>query len=147
MDTVDAKTRSKIMARVKGKDTKPELFVRKALYEKGYRYRLHYKKLPGHPDLVFPKYKAAIFIHGCFWHRHGCYKSTTPSTRVDYWLNKFEENVERDKRQIEQILALGWRVMIIWECVIKGKTKFDSDDIVVAITKWLKSSERFSTLG
>lgn len=85
----------------------------------GFRYRLHEKKLPGSPDLVFPKYKAVIFVHGCFWHRHGCKQATTPSTRKQYWEEKFKGNIERDERNIQSLKDLGWRVMVVWECELK----------------------------
>jgi DNA mismatch endonuclease (patch repair protein) len=121
MDTVDRETRSRIMKSVPQKDTKPEMHLRKALHGMGFRYRLHDKRLPGSPDLVFPKYKAVIFVHGCFWHRHGCKKTTTPSTREDFWKAKFKTNVERDKRNVRELEAAGWCVLVIWECeLMKG---------------------------
>ena len=125
MDTVDTKTRSKIMKSVPQKDTKPEMRLRKALHGMGFRYRLHDKRLPGSPDLVFPKYKAVIFVHGCFWHRHGCKQTTTPSTREDFWKAKFEANVERDKKNVSDLEAAGWRVMTVWECELKKAAEND----------------------
>ncbi len=117
VDIVDAETRSRMMRNIRGKDTKPELLLRRALHARGFRYRLHQKGLPGRPDLVFPKYRAAVFVHGCFWHRHPrCPKATTPATREDFWQNKFAENTARDRRNIDQLQSVGWRVLVVWEC-------------------------------
>jgi DNA mismatch endonuclease (patch repair protein) len=116
-----APERSRLMAQVKGKNTKPELVVRLALHGMGYRFRLHRGDLPGRPDIVLPKYKMAIFVHGCFWHRHPhCPKSTTPKTRVEFWEDKFNANVARDARNVDALNASGWRVMIVWECETKN---------------------------
>ena len=109
--------RSALMARVKQKNTKPELIVRHLLYSNGFRYRLHRSDLPGTPDIVFIGRKKAIFVHGCFWHRHeGCSRCTTPKTRVAFWLEKFHENIERDRRKLTELSARGWSTMVIWEC-------------------------------
>lgn len=117
VDIVDTETRSRIMRNIRGKDTKPELLLRRALHARGFRYRLHCKGLPGRPDLLFHKYRAAIFVHGCFWHRHpGCSRATTPATRADFWQNKFAENTARDQRNIEQLRSASWRVLVVWEC-------------------------------
>ena len=105
------------MAQVKGKNTKPELIVRRVLHALGYRFRLHRGDLPGRPDIVLPKHKTAIFVHGCFWHRHpGCAKSSTPKTRVDFWQDKFETNIARDARNVKALKNAGWKVLIVWEC-------------------------------
>lgn len=117
VDIVDADTRSWMMRNIRGKDTKPELLLRRALHARGFRYRLHHKKLPGSPDLVFPRHRAAVFVHGCFWHRHpGCPKASTPATREDFWQKKFAENTARDRRNIDQLQLAGWRVLVVWEC-------------------------------
>ena len=109
--------RSALMARVKQKNTKPELIVRRILYSKGFRYRLHRSDLPGTPDIVFIGRKKAIFVHGCFWHRHeGCTGCTTPKTRVAFWLEKFRANIERDRRKLTELSARGWSTLVIWEC-------------------------------
>lgn len=119
-DIVDSKTRSRMMAGIRGKNTRPELLVRKYLHAKGFRYRLHDKKLPGSPDIVLRKYQLAIFVHGCFWHRHkGCRYATTPAQNRKKWLLKFRQNTERDQRQINQLIDMGWRVLVIWECALK----------------------------
>lgn len=109
--------RSEIMRSVRRKDTAPELAVRKALHAIGVGFRLSKKDLPGKPDIVLSKYRTVIFVHGCFWHRHlGCKKTTTPKTRQAYWIPKFEANVKRDARQINELAELGWRSVVIWEC-------------------------------
>jgi DNA mismatch endonuclease (patch repair protein) len=119
IDVVDKKTRSRMMAGIRGKDTLPEITVRKFLHSKGFRYRLHVKILPGKPDLVFPKYHLALFIHGCFWHRHkGCRYATTPASNPEFWQKKFDDNVRRDKEVLRQLKRAGWRVLVIWECEI-----------------------------
>ena len=110
------------MSRIKGKDTLPEIMVRKLLWENGYRYRLHRKDLPGKPDIVLSRYRTVIFVHGCYWHRHGCWMTTTPATRQDFWLPKFKENVDRDQRNLKALRNNGWRVMVVWECSLRGKT-------------------------
>lgn len=114
------KSRSEIMSAVPQQNTSAEVLIRKVLYSKGYRYRVNYKDLPGRPDIVFLSRKKVIFVHGCFWHRHGCKKSTTPKTRIDFWMDKFEKNVERDKRVEEKLKAMGWSVFVIWECELKN---------------------------
>lgn len=112
--------RSALMSRIRGRDTKPELVVRRLAHALGYRFRLHRKDLPGSPDLVFPSRRQAIFVHGCFWHRHsGCSKTTTPKTRADFWNKKFEANKERDARQHAELAAMGWDVLVVWECETK----------------------------
>ncbi|CAG0903564.1 unnamed protein product [Cyprideis torosa] len=122
MDVHDKATRSKNMAAIRGKDTKPELVIRKGLHKAGFRYRLHDKKLPGKPDLVFPRYQAVLFINGCFWHLHDCHLFKWPKTRSEFWSDKIKKNVARDQVNIAQLKASGWRVGIIWECSLKGKT-------------------------
>src|SRR5690348_15236952 len=108
---------SKLMAAVRSRDTGPEMAVRRCAHSLGYRFRLHRKGLAGTPDLVFPRYRVAIFVHGCFWHRHaGCARASTPKTRQQFWLDKFKANVARDKRAIERLEAQGWYCTVIWEC-------------------------------
>lgn len=119
MDTRTLAQRRRIMQSVKSKDTKPELVVRRLLHRLGYRFRLHRKDLPGRPDIVLPRHRKAIFVHGCFWHRHGCSKGQLPKSRLDYWLPKLEGNVNRDRTKIEQIESLGWAVLVIWQCETK----------------------------
>ena len=115
------------MAAIKSKDTKPEIAVRKLLHSLGYRFRLHRKDLPGSPDIVLPKYKTVIFVHGCFWHRHeNCKYATSPKTREEFWENKFNANIKRDLEIQEKIKDIGWKSVIIWECEIKNESKLKS---------------------
>lgn len=119
-DIVDRQTRSRMMAGIKGKNTKPELALRRSLHARGFRYRLHSKNVHGRPDLVLPKHRAVIFVHGCFWHRHeGCRYATTPATRAAFWKAKFDANVARDSAVRGALLAAGWRVAAIWECALR----------------------------
>jgi len=113
-------TRSYNMSRIKGKDTKPEMVVRRFLFANGFRYRLHVKKLPGKPDIVLPKYKTVIFINGCFWHGHeGCKYFVVPKTRTEWWLEKIEKTIENDKIKQQELINLGWHIIAIWECKLK----------------------------
>lgn len=120
-DIVDRATRSRMMSGIRGRNTRPEMAVRRHLHAAGLRFRLHRKDLPGKPDIVLPRHKVAIFVHGCFWHRHaGCPKATTPSSNVEFWQKKFADNVARDVRDRAALEALGWRVLVVWECELKG---------------------------
>ena len=137
-DVVDAKTRSRMMAGIRGRNTKPEMALRRAVHRLGLRYRLHDKGLPGKPDLVFPKFKSVVFVNGCFWHRHeGCRFATTPATRQDFWLRKFEENTARDTRNIDALLAAGWRVKVVWECAIKSE---GVEIVAREVVNWLRTN-------
>lgn len=119
MDKFSKEARSQIMASVKSKNSKAELLVRSELHKMGYRFRLHDKKLTGKPDIILPKYKTIIFVHGCFWHRHSCKRATAPSSNVEYWRRKFARNIARFETVKKILEADGWRVEIIWECEIK----------------------------
>ncbi|EMC2594292.1 very short patch repair endonuclease [Pseudomonas aeruginosa] len=137
MDIVDSATRSRMMSRIRGRDTKPEITVRKFLHARGYRFRLHRKDLPGRPDIVLPRFRTCIFIHGCFWHHHkGCRFATLPKTRADFWAQKLKDNVERDRRAQEELLRKGWRVLTIWECELKHP-----EAALIALLGQLESSE------
>lgn len=134
VDVVDPTKRSSMMAGIRGTDTKPEMVLRHALHALGFRYRLHVRKLPGKPDLVFPKFRAAVFVNGCFWHRHeGCRFTTTPATRPDFWKDKFDGNVARDRRNVLALMDLGWRVAIVWECALRK----DADAVAIELSRWL----------
>lgn len=136
VDVVDPATRSKMMSNIRGRDTKPEMRVRRALHRAGFRFRLHVPLMPGRPDIVLPRYRVAIFVHGCFWHRHeGCRFSTTPATRTGFWNDKFASNVERDAKHTASLVASGWRVATIWECALK-KPK-DSEPWLSTLIDWL----------
>jgi len=137
VDIVDSETRSRMMSNIRGKNTKPELIVRRFLHSQGFRYRLHVKTLPGKPDIVLPKYKTVVFVHGCFWHHHhGCKYAYVPKTNTQMWRSKFKSNVARDRLSIEDLNNLGWRSIIIWECQIEphqltqlGKTLANNDQL------------------
>ena len=116
--------RSQRMSRIRSKDTRPELALRKILHGLGLRYRLHGAGLPGRPDLVLPRYKVVVFVHGCFWHRHpGCNIATTPKSNTLFWTTKFQKNVARDRRAVSELKELGWRVLVVWECELASGTK------------------------
>ena len=116
VDNLTPEERSRLMSRVRGKDTKPEMKVRRIAHKLGYRFRLHRRDLPGSPDLVFPSRKKVIFVHGCYWHRHACKKATTPKTNVDFWQKKFDDNVMRDNKNLRDLAELGWDTMVVWQC-------------------------------
>ena len=127
--------RARNMSAIKSKNTKPEIAVRKLLHSMGYRFRLHRKDLPGSPDIVLPKYKTVIFVHGCFWHRHeNCKYASTPKTRQEFWNKKFNENILRDKKNLEILSSLGWKIIIIWECEIRNK-KINLEQIIKNVIK------------
>jgi len=120
VDVLTPEQRRKNMSRIRGKNTRPEVELRSMLHKAGFRFRLHYKKLPGKPDIVLPRFRTAVFVHGCFWHRHqGCRFASNPKTRPDFWKKKFQETVERDARNAQLISASGWQVVTIWECELK----------------------------
>lgn len=122
-DIVDSRRRSDLMARIRGRDTAPEIAVRRIAHRMGLRFRLHRKDLPGRPDVVLPKHRLVVFVHGCFWHRHQeCRLASTPKSRRAFWTKKFAANVDRDARQQSQLKELGWRVLVIWECETKNET-------------------------
>lgn len=125
-DKITSTQRSKMMSAVKGKNTKPEIVIRKILYSAGYRYRLHVKNVSGNPDIVIKKLKTAIFINGCFWHGHDCHLFTIPKTRSDFWKQKIDSNTKRDKGNLEKLLNDGWKIIIVWGCSMKGKMKIDN---------------------
>lgn len=131
VDIVTPDVRSRMMAAIGGRNTRPEVALRKALHAYGVRFRLHRKDLPGSPDLVFPRYRAVAFVHGCFWHRHaGCRYATTPSTRPDFWQTKFDANVARDERVAKELEKLGWRVATVWECAIRSRLPEVASELV-----------------
>ena len=137
-DTVSPQKRSQVMAKVGSKDTRPELIIRRGLHARGFRYRLHDRKLPGKPDLVFPRYRAVIFVNGCFWHGHGCELYRFPKSNTEYWTKKIAANVTRDRKHLEQLLELGWRVLRVWECALKGKARLESDEVLTAASEWIR---------
>ena len=146
MDIVDASTRSRMMAGIRGKDTRPEVLLRSALHRHGFRFRLHDRRLPGRPDLVLPRYRAAVLVHGCFWHRHeGCRYATTPSTRPEFWESKFEANVLRDREVLTMLRAAGWRVATVWECALRKP--IDVEETSRALGGWLRDGGEDFEIG
>lgn len=140
-DIVPVEVRSRMMSGIRGKNTRPEMLIRKALHMAGFRYRLHDNRLPGKPDLVFPKHHAVIFVHGCFWHGHDCHLFRLPATRTDFWETKIAGNVQRDQRAINILRDDGWRVATVWECALKGKTRLSLDNIIRSLSLWLRSEQ------
>ena len=141
-DIVDSATRSRMMRAIRGKDTKPEVRLRKALFAQGYRYRLHSANLPGSPDILLPRFRAAIFVHGCFWHGHDCHLFRLPTTRADFWQQKIMGNRQRDMLVQERLADEGWRVLTVWECSMKGRTRMPFDQLVARVSDWLAGSDR-----
>ncbi|MBR8225433.1 very short patch repair endonuclease [Burkholderia ambifaria] len=145
MDIVSKPTRSRMMAGIRSKNTQPEMVVRRSLHAAGFRFRLHRRDLPGSPDLVLPKHRAVILVHGCFWHLHeGCRFATTPASNSEFWREKLTRNRERDLRQLEALKSLGWRVLVVWECATRaGELK---DNLQQELVRWLDGSEEFGEL-
>lgn len=140
-DITSPANRSRMMSGIKGRDTQPELSVRRELHRQGLRFRLHQKDLPGRPDLVFPKYRTVIFVHGCFWHQHGCSNSKVPKSRPDFWEPKLQKNRERDERAKLSLLALGWRVGVVWECSIRLAAKHRDNTVYFRLAEWVTSGD------
>ncbi|WP_404367202.1 very short patch repair endonuclease [Marinobacter sp.] len=143
-DIVDSKTRSRMMSGITGKNTKPEVLIRKHLHSRGFRFRLHRKDLPGKPDIVLPKYRAVILVNGCFWHGHGCALFKWPGTRKEFWEEKINANVSRDRRNINALRDMGWRVFVVWECCIRGPDSLSVGQAADRIERWLKEGGEFS---
>jgi DNA mismatch endonuclease (patch repair protein) len=138
-DIVSREVRSRMMSGIRGKNTKPELLLRRLLHRNGFRYRLHAVNMPGRPDLVFPKYRAVLFAHGCFWHGHGCHLFRLPTTRSKFWSEKIANNRKRDAIVKQLLRKDGWRILTVWECAIKGRTRLTPDQISSRCSKWLRS--------
>lgn len=129
------------MSRIRGKDTKPELLLRRGLHALGFRFRLHRRDLPGRPDLVFPSRRAVIFVHGCFWHGHGCPMCKMPATRPEFWRAKIAGNRSRDQKAVATLKAAGWRVLIVWECALRGPMRLREVDAVARCSMFLRSQD------
>lgn len=149
VDVVDKQTRSRMMSGIKGKNTKPELLLRRALHARGFRFRLHDRRLPGKPDIVLPKWRVLVEVRGCFWHRHErCPKATTPATNVDFWQKKFLSNVLRDRANADAQVVDGWRVLILWECAI-GRVLREHviDEVIAFVTDSMQTGIRLHEIG
>jgi len=142
-DVLTPEQRRLVMSRIRGKNTRPEMLVRRGLYGRGFRYRLHAKDIPGKPDMVFPRYRAVIFVHGCFWHGHGCSLFKWPKTRAVFWKGKIDRNMERDRRAMAALNADGWRVLIVWECALKGRQRRDPPDVLSNAEAFIRVSGKF----
>jgi len=136
-DIAVTSTRSKIMSSIKGKNTKIEMQVRKRLWKRGFRYRIHKRDLAGKPDMVFPKYKSIIFVHGCFWHGHNCHLFRLPKTRTGFWKTKIDRNRKNDTRCKHLLEKSGWRVLPVWECMLRGKRQEEVERVFEQIEAWL----------
>lgn len=141
-DTVTPERRSRIMAGIRSRDTKPEFAMRSALHRRGFRYRLYRRDLPGKPDLVFSKHHAVMFVHGCFWHGHDCHLFRWPETRREFWHEKITANINRDRNQRAELLDAGWRVATVWECALRGRGKLSMAVVTDICVKWLESDEK-----
>lgn len=139
-DVVSSEKRSQMMSGIRSKDTRPEMIVRRALHARGFRYRLHAKDLPGKPDLVFPRYRSVVMVHGCFWHGHDCPLFKVPGTRTEFWLGKIGRNRERDAEVRQALAGLGWRVLEVWECELRAAKKAGYLPVVDRIVEWLCSA-------
>ncbi|ARJ70067.1 very short patch repair endonuclease [Paracoccus contaminans] len=145
-DIVDQQTRSRMMSGIRGKNTKPELALRRALHARGFRFRLHSGKVHGRPDLVLAKHRAVVFVHGCFWHRHeGCRYTTVPATRREFWRAKFDANTARDSALRTRLLEDGWRVATVWECALRKLEQVEASTESLSI--WLRTEELQIEIG
>ena len=145
-DIVDPATRSRMMSGITSKNTKPELIIRKLLFNSGFRYRLHDRSLKGTPDIVLKKYRAVIFVNGCFWHGHNCHLFRLPKSRTDFWKKKIQSNNERDTRNRKILTKEGWRVGLVWECAVKGKIAISNEVIISRIRDWLECDKKKITI-
>ena len=135
------------MSGIRAKNTAPEMLVRRGLHARGFRFRLHSPAVPGKPDLVLRRYRAAVFVHGCFWHGHDCHLFRMPSTRTVFWREKIERNNCRDASVREQLAASGWRVLVIWECALKGRTRLDPAALLDRVAAWLREGGQSSEIA
>ncbi len=140
-DIFSPEKRSQVMSGIRSRNTRPELIIRKALHAKGFRYRIADSRLVGKPDLVFPKYHAVIFVHGCFWHGHDCHLFKWPATRQEFWEEKIRKNRYRDTVTEKTLLEAGWRILTVWECALKGKNRVPFDTLIQDISLWLENNE------
>jgi DNA mismatch endonuclease (patch repair protein) len=138
-DIVDAATRSRMMAGIRGRNTRPEISIRRALHALGFRYRIHKLDVPGKPDIVLPRYRAAVFVNGCFWHGHDCPLFRLPGTRRDFWQQKISRNIARDAEVRRQLDAEGWRHVTVWECAIRGPARLGLDETIRRLASWIPS--------
>jgi DNA mismatch endonuclease (patch repair protein) len=137
-DVVDKATRSRMMSGIRGKDTIPEVLIRKALHSMGFRFRLNARDLPGCPDILLPRHRTAIFVNGCFWHAHRCRYFKKPGVNAGFWVDKLKANVSRDRRHVAELRRSGWRVIVVWECAVRSWTKAGDDSLPLALRSCMK---------
>jgi len=138
-DMVTPEMRSRMMSGIRGRNTAPEMTLRRGLHAMGFRFRLHERTLPGRPDIVFPRWRAVLFAHGCFWHGHDCHLFRLPATRLDFWRSKIDSNRVRDEQAGKALVAAGWRQGVVWECAMKGRSALSPGDVLAACAAWLRS--------
>lgn len=147
-DIVSKEVRSRMMSGIRSKNTRPELVIRRGLHALGFRFRLHDRTLPGNPDIVLPKFKAVIFVHGCFWHGHTCHLFKQPKSRREFWTPKIESNRRRDAQAFEKLANEGWRIAEIWECALKGRTRLAHPLLIQMLADWIRDDTRYlSVMG
>ena len=146
-DFMKPEVRSQVMSRIRSKNTRQEVWLRKGLFAEGFRYRLHRTDLPGKPDIVLPRYGAAIFVHGCFWHGHDCHLFRMPASRTEFWRAKIEANRERDDRNIRELRERGWRVLVVWECAGRGRHRFEPRLLVTKISLWIWYGSEYANIS
>ncbi len=129
------------MSRIRGRDTRPEMLIRRGLHSRGFRYRLHDRTLPGRPDLVFPQFRTAVFINGCFWHAHGCALSKLPATRQDFWRTKLQSNAVRVRKAIDALRAVGWHVLVVWECALRGPRRKKDESVLDTVAAYIRDGK------
>lgn len=145
-DIFSEEKRSRIMSGIRNANTRPELLVRSLLHRAGYRFRLQAKELPGRPDIWLPKHRVAVFVHGCFWHLHECHLFKWPSSNTEFWRTKLTRNREVDRRNLEALMDSHIRVLLVWECALKGKTRLRPDELSRRLVDWMKSEEAIGTI-
>jgi len=147
VDVLTPSQRSFNMSRIRGQNTKPEMLLRRGLHARGFRFRLHRADLPGRPDIVFPSRRAVILVHGCFWHGHDCPMCRLPTTRREFWQAKIERNCARDRTAMDELVAAGWRVLIVWECALRGPARLPSGTVLADCEQFLRSGATSSELA
>lgn len=140
MDVLTPEQRRRNMSRIRGRDTKPEMLLRRGLHAAGFRFRLHARDLPGRPDLVLPRHRAAIQVHGCFWHDHGCPMCRLPATRPEFWAAKLQGNRERDQRTAQSLRDAGWRLLTVWECSLRGPARLPLDAVLARCSGFIRGN-------
>lgn len=141
MDVLTLEQRRLNMSRIRSRDTSPEMLIRKGLHAAGFRFRLHQRHLPGRPDLVVARYRTAVFVNGCFWHSHGCHIARIPDTRQEYWKPKLARNAQRDRDALEALHAAGWRVVRVWECSLRGRTRLPEGTVLKRISNFIRNGK------